>query len=131
MSDTGISKARLLELRGRDVRVDLLVDVHEVRKRELTMDANWRIAVRKRLAELGLLQRDLAAWIGTSQSQISGMLGDKPFQRSYFVERVSIALRIPLPDPARIEVAVAALLEDGHEDRLAVLVASAELFAKQ
>lgn len=82
-----------------------LDDVDDVPRRELRTDAPWREAVRNRLKALKMNQTMLGLWVGTGQSQISQLLDDeKVIESSQFVERISRALRIPLPSLARIQI---------------------------
>lgn len=109
---------------------DLLANVDDVVRRPVLIDIPFRTAVRERLRQLDVSQHELAAWIGVTQAHVGYVLSDQAI-RSDIVERVAGALRLPLPAPARIEIAVAKLLKEGREDQLAQLVDNVERFVRQ
>lgn len=112
----------------------VLIDVSDIPERDLPTDQPWRDEIEKRLEELDISQEDIGRWITGSkkggQSQISYILRT-PLQRSKYVERLSAALAIPLPDVARLELAGMALSAAGDLVALKQIVANAELIAER
>jgi hypothetical protein len=90
----------------------ILVDVTTVPLRELPTSKRWRQAVLECLKEKGLTQRELNYWVGAgdNNSMVSQILSPKNpalgMASSQYVERISVALDIPMPGAARMALQV-------------------------
>ncbi len=106
----------------------LLAPVAGVPVRSMPFTPAWRKLARERCAELGVHQRDLATWCGCVQGSISNVLGKREpsFWRTDYLERISTALRLPLPARARLEIAGAEIGDD--EARLSRFLDAIDLF---
>lgn len=87
--------------------------------RRLPFDPDWRRTVYDYLEGANPLQerisqRALGEFVGGSQGTVSNILDEK-FESSEYVERISAALRIPLPWNARLKLASEVLI-NAHDD---------------
>lgn len=93
--------------------------------RDLPTSDEWLDKVAETINRIGVRQVDLAEWIGAPQSGISQMLTRRQ-PRTKWVERVSAALGIALPRPARVALLAQELEESGDTDALDAAILTME-----
>lgn len=113
---------------------ELLPAVRHLAVQSLPFTPAWRKAARKRwveLTEIGVRQKEFAAWVGCAQGSISNLLGEKEpvFGRHDYLERISTALGVPLPVRARIDIVANDIGED--QEHLAKVLDLLELYGRK
>lgn len=109
-----------MERTRQDVLAEMLAPAGHVAIRRLPHDSMWRSALKQWLAEKGVSYSELGKWVGGSQGTVSNIL-NQDVERSEYVERISVAVGIPLPTIARLEIAGRQLAESDEEAQSALI----------